>query len=475
MHKRYLLLAVLPLIASCASNKPVREPQVAVPAAFETAVQAGAAPLDRWWTAYSDPQLTALIEEALATSPDGRTIEARLIEARATRRANIFSAYPKGDLSGNATTRGSDQIAGTASPFSSTGRSESYSLSFDVSWELDFFGRTRTARRAVDYDFAAKVFNIESARAALVANVADSLFAARGLAQQLADAGETARITRQQMTVAETRADRGLGSRADAQRATADVAQADATVIQLQAELDAARRTLLVLLGRGAAPGASLPITAELGAPPTPPATLPGELLQRRPDVREAEERLAVAAAQLKIDRLALFPKFTILPGVGLTRSQQSFNNQPFKSTMFDWSVGAGLSVPVLSRLQLLATARASDARAEQAVIAYERAVQTAYGEADTALLQLNADRNRVVLLDAGEVQARVAYDSNKRLYDAGLNDLTTLLQTEQAWRGARSAATSARTQALRRSVQTFKALGGGWIPVDAPDSREPS
>jgi outer membrane protein TolC len=222
-------------------------------------------------------------------------------------------------------------------------------------------------------------------------------------------------------------------------------------------------------LGRGTAARASLPVSPSLAQPPAPPASLPGDLLRRRPDVREAEERLAVATAQLKIDRLALFPKVTILPGVGLVKSSQTFNGQDFSSTMFNWSVGAGLSVPVLSRPQLLYTAKASQARADQAVSAYEKAVQTAFGEADNALVQLAADRNRLTLLDAGERQSRAAFDSAQKLYDAGLSDLTTLLQTEQAWRAARSQATSARTQALRRSVQTFKALGGGWNPADAP------
>ena len=468
MRKPFLFLAVIPLLAACASNKPVRAPQISTPAAFEARTEVATAPLDRWWTAFNDPQLTALVEEALANSPDARTAQARLAEARATRSANIYGAWPQGDLSGNASTRGNSQLSGTQSPFAASGRSENYSLTFDVSWEIDLFGRTRIARRAVENDFAAKVFNIEGTRAALAADVADSLFSARGLAQQIEDAKSAGAIARERQRVADLLADRGLGSLADARRIAADVSQTDANLVQLEADLAAARRSLLVLLGRGTAARDSLVVAPDLVAPPLPPATVPGELLQRRPDVREAEERLAVAIAQLKVDRLALFPKFTILPGVGLNRSDQSFGGVPSTSSTFDWSAGLGVSVPVLSRPALLAEARASDARAEQAVIAYEKAVQTAYGEADNALLQLAADRNRLVLLAAGETQARQAYDANRQLYDAGLTDLTTLLQTEQAWRAARTATTSARTQALRRSVQTFKALGGGWtLPGD--------
>jgi outer membrane protein, multidrug efflux system len=466
---------VLPLLAACASNDPVRAPRSDLPARFESEAHAGAADLDRWWAAYGDAQLTALIEEALVSSPDALTARSRLEEARAQRLANLRSAWPQGNLVGNAQVSGNDQLSGTQSPFSSSGASQFYSLNFDVSWELDVFGRTRTARRAVENDFAAQVFNIEGTRAALAANVADSLFAARGLAQQLEDNRETLRILNEQQRVADLRAERGLGSRADALRIASDVAQAQASAVQIEADLNAARRSLLVLLGRGADSRAALPIAADLGAPPAPPVTLPGELLQRRPDVREAEQRLALAIAQLKIDRLDLFPKFTINPGVGLTKSEQTIAGATFASTMFDWSAGLGVSVPVLNRPQLLAEARVSDERAEQAVIAYERTVQTAYGEADNALLQLTADSNRLTLLDAGERQARDAYEANRRLYQAGLADLTTLLQTEQQWRAARTQATAARTQALRRSVQAFKALGGGWNAANPPSARPAS
>ncbi len=471
MQRRTLILAVLPLLAACASTAPVREPQTALPGAFDAQALAGAAPLDRWWAAYNDPQLSALVEEALASSPDGRIAQARLVEARAQRLANIRSAYPQGALSANASTRGNSTISGTQSPFSSSGTAENYSLDFDVSWEVDLWGRTRTARRAVENDFASKVFNIEGSRAALAAGVADSLFAARGLAQQLDDARGAAAISRALLDTAQTRAQRGLGATSDARRVAADVAQSDANVVQLEAELNAARRTLLVLVGRGGASRDTLPVTLALGVPPSPPATVPGELLQRRPDVREAEERLAVAIAQLKVSRLDLFPKFTLMPGVGLMRSDQTFGSQSFSSTLFNWSIGAGVSVPILRRPELIAITNVRAAQAEQAVLAYEKAVQTAYGEADNALLQLTADKNRLTLLEAGERAARESYDANRRLYDAGLTDLTTLLQTEQAWRGARAQATSARTQALRRSVQAFKALGGGWDAANPPSA----
>jgi outer membrane protein TolC len=280
--------------------------------------------------------------------------------------------------------------------------------------------------------------------------------------------------------MARIRAQRGLAATADAQRIEADVAQADASLVAAEADLAAARRTLLVLVGRGDEPVDVLPIDPAPVTVPEPPASAPGELLRRRPDVREAEERLVLATNLLKVDRLALFPKLTLLPGVGLRRNDSTsltgFDATgapiigPQSTTFANWTLGVGLSVPVLDRPRLLAQARASGFRAEQAVLAYEKAVQTAFGEADNALVLLAADRRRVDLLTAGEAQALASYEAARRRYDLGLDNLTTLLSAEQAWRNARTATVAARTQALRRSVQAYKALGGGWT-AEAPST----
>lgn len=479
MRLRHLSPALVLLVAACASNEPVREAHTTLPAVFTAqGVAAATAPLDRWWLAYNDPQLTGLIEKGLASAPDAAIATARIEEARATRRSNRYSAWPQGALVANASTTDSQQIAGDTNPFSSEGRTESYTANFDVSWEIDLFGRTRAANRAVDADFAATVFNAEGARASLAANIADSLFAARGLAAQADAAREQARIARSTLDMSRLRAQHGIAATADSQRLEADVAQADASVVATEADLAAARRSLLVLLGRGDEPVDALPIDAAPIAVPAVPAAVPGDLLRRRPDVREAEERLVLATNILRVDRLALFPKLTLMPGLGLRRNDGPgidfsggapvTTNQT--TTFANWTVGVGLSIPVLDRPRLLAEARASGFRAEQAVLAYEKAVQTAFGEADNALVLLAADRRRVDLLTAGEAQALASYEAARRRYDLGLDDLTTLLSAEQAWRTARTATITARTQALRRSVQANKALGGGWT-AEAPST----
>ena len=130
------------------------------------------------------------------------------------------------------------------------------------------------------------------------------------------------------------------------------------------------------------------------------------------------------------------------------------------------WSLGLGVAQPILNIHTLEADVRAQGARVDQAAIAYEKAVQSAYGDSENALVGLSSDEARVKLLTTGEAEAREAYDAARKRYAAGIDDLTSVLSAEQTWRSARTALTGARVQALRRSVQAFKALGGGWTPA---------
>ncbi|CAN5383649.1 TolC family protein [soil metagenome] len=470
-------------LAGCV-NTPRPTPDIRLPAAYEA--PAGAvlpqASLDRWWTTFNDPLLTSLVETALEKAPDARSAAAVLDEARAVRRGQIRQIYiPNTPLKGNAGRTHTEildqKVPAGGFPFTKGGDSDSYNANFDVSWELDLFGRKRAGLGVVNNDFAAARFAYEGARASLAANVAQSYFDARGLAVQLDEARQTERINTSLRDFSVKKANAGLIATSESDRAEADLAQTQSQVANLESQLATARRSLLILVGRGIDPLASLPVTPVLDAAPPVPATIPGELLGRRPDVREAQARLASASGNLKINELALLPTFNLTPGVGLSKSvSPSFGSGSGTSstTSSTWTIGANVSIPVLNIPALLADIDAQNARTQQAAIAYEKSVQTAYGEAENAMVQLAADQRRVALLTAGEARAERAYTANRKGYGLGLIDLTTTLQAEQSWRAARTALTGARTDALLHAVQTYKALGGGWSP-DAPASTQVS
>lgn len=459
-------------LSACASTQAT---DTRLPAAFEapvSAIPAGAVALDTWWTAFNDPQLTSLIEQALAASPDARSAAAKLREARATRSGALTAFLPQGPITGAGSKTHSKQLSGTPVDipgFSTSGDSESYNANFNVSWELDLFGRFFAARRAANAEMAAARLDYEASRASLAANVADSYFQARGLAIQLEDARATSRIQTELLRIVQIRVDRGIAATSDADRVAGDLSTAQSQVEGLGAQLQAQRRTLLILVGRGIEPTVNLPVEAQVGAIPEVPDTIPGELLARRPDVRQAEAMLVSALGRKDYAKLAFFPTFKLAPGLGLQK-----NVQPgFASTVQSWTIGANVSIPVLDVPKLLSDLKVQDARTEQAAIAYEKAVQTAFGEAENALVELAADRRRVQILDAGEDRAERAYEASRKGYVAGVTDLQTTLNTEQAWRAVRTQETAAQVQALRRAVQTYKALGGGWPLLSAPTNQE--
>ena len=252
-----LLLAVA-LIAGCTTGRTPRSPEVRLPQAFDAASVAGATiPLDRWWTAYDDPQLAGLVEQALANGFDTRTALSRLEEARGLRSASLAQLGPQGNIEGSGEVRQTEDlggqqgidIPGIPSGFSLTpsGLSGTANLDFNVSYELDFLGRRGAARRTAEGDFAAARFNAEASRVAVTAEIADTLFQARALAVQLEDARATLRIQEDLLRAARIRGERGLAPTADAARVEADVAQASAQLRDLDAQLRTLRRSILLL------------------------------------------------------------------------------------------------------------------------------------------------------------------------------------------------------------------------------------
>lgn len=494
--KRLMPAAVL-LLAGCATGH-LRPAETALPPAFEAVTPPGApVALDRWWTLYADPQLTQLTDEALQRGFSVREALARLEEARAVRREVRSQFGPQGDIQGSATRQqtynldggsgltigsgagmgtgngtGTDTGTGTGATggqgfgFSIPGRLDTYTLSLPVRWELDLWGRVAAARRYANADLDAARFAYQGARTSLAADVAAQLFQARGLAVQLADANETVRIRTDLRRAVATRAERGIAPRADLFRVDNDLATAQAEAARLGGELFTARRSLLALLGRVGDRLDAVPIAPVLADAPPVPAGLPADLLTRRPDVLQARAQLEGALGRLRSAELAQLPTITLTPSAGLNAQRGAF-----EATTGFWSIGASLLVPLLDRARLRAQVGQADARSEQAVLAFERSVQTAFSETDQLLAQLAADRARVAALATGEARARSAYDAGLTQYRLGLTDLTTLLDVEASWRAARQQAAAARVDALARSVQLFKALGGGWSPAQ-PDPR---
>lgn len=475
MRRLAILIALALPLCACAGlgHRPA---DVRLPTVYEARAGGGVlapAALDRWWLLFHDPRLNALEDEAFRGGPDARTAQARVLEAKATRDAQTAQTLPSGNITGKAGRQRAYNLGGASTQlFPIGGTTDNQTANFNVSWELDLFGRLTVARKVANADLATARFNIEGSRASLAASVADNYFQARGLAIQLADARESVRIEGELQGLSQRKASLGLAARDEADRVAGQLSQARAQAEDLEAQLHAAERQLLILVGRGIEPTANLTVEAAAPDAPAVPTAVPGDLLERRPDIREAEARLRSEAGTARLRHLAIFPTFTLAPGLGLSRTVSpgvSFippnTLVPAQQTtsLGFWNLAVNATVPTLDIPKLLYQAKAEDARTEQAVIAYEKTVQTAYGEAENALVNLGAGERAVAALTGGEGRARRAYDAARRRYGMGLDDLTAALTAEQTWRTTRTALTSERVQALRRAVQAYKALGGGW------------
>ena len=451
------------LLAACATGVPPRSAQIDLLPTYEAGsamleATPNAVMLDRWWALYDDAQLETLIDTALQGAFSLREAKARLVEARALRSVALAQYDPQGNFATQGEYRRSRDLNAER-----TTTTKSASATLPVSWEIDFFGRRSASVVGADADIDAARFEVESVRAATAAEVARALFQARGLKAQLAEARQSLRIAQELQGLVQARADRGLAPTSEIDRVAVEAAQAAAQSEQLQAALTASRRALLVAIGRGTDALGADNISDELGRAPAVPAALPGDLLRRRPDVRLAQTRILKAASAVKLAELDFFPRLTINPGIGLNAQRGGLSAGDFSF----WSIGAGLALPILDRPRLQAQLDAAGARGEQAVLAFERSVQTAFSEADQALILLAADRRRVETLAGGVMRARDAYDAAQRRYELGFAGLQEALDGERAWRSARLALIGARLDALQRSVQVFQALGGGWSPPD--------
>ena len=430
-------------LLGCATGKHPDMPDLLLPAVYAAAGSSALLSLadpDTWWTSYGDAQLQLLVDRALEGGADARLALARLDEARAVR-AQALTAYdPQGRVQASAEGTQSRSLGDDPTPPVAQARN----LALPISWEIDLFGRRSATQDAAEADLAAAQFAYEASRSALAAQVAQTLFEARGLAVQLEDARANERIQGELLELLQRRFERGLTAASDADRVGAELARSRAHRWALEAELHAARRALLVLTGGGLLPVDDLQLSDTLNEPPAIPEALPGDLLRRRPDVREARARVDGASASVRLAELEFFPTLTLRPSLGLSQQRGGVN-----TALSFWTLGVGLDIPVLDRPRLRAALDLQGARVDQTLIRYETAVQAAFAEADRAFVRLRAAQQRVEILDAGEVRARRAFDATQIRYRRGLGDLQTLLDAEAAWRATRSALTTARLDRL--------------------------
>lgn len=467
MHKQSLALSIALAVALVAGGAQAatrtHESTLVAPTAFAWAPAQGeavAADLE-FWRRFDDPQLNAWVDKALQANTDLRIALSRFESANALLRGSRFDQLPTVTAEGTAAHHrlSADEVPG-ASRDDRDGKE--YLAGARLSWELDLFGRVRKGVAAQRADTAAVAADLQAMQVLIVADVARSYFAMRGLQERLRVAQENVDSQAETLRLVQAGLDAGRGTDFDTSRARAQLATTRSRVPALQAELATTQHRLAVLTGMTPeAARADLQSSQALPAlpPPLDPGT-PGDLLARRPDVAAAASRLAAATARVGVAKANFFPRFTL---GGLLGTQAIDTGGLFQRDGEHRIVALGIDWSFLDVGRVRARLHAAHADADVEVARYEQVLLRALQETEDALVRL--DRAR---LEDSELQAAASDSANAaRLarirYEAGAADLFEVLDAERVNLQAHDAAVQSRTRGLVDVVDLYGAMAGGW------------
>ncbi|MBE2262997.1 MAG: efflux transporter outer membrane subunit [Burkholderiaceae bacterium] len=458
-----LWLAALPIAAlsGCAS---LTSPDTATPLApVPTAWFADAHPaapdqpptsLALWWQRFHDPQLSALVSQALNANTDVRSAQAALRQARAQRDARVAPLLP--NVSGS--------VAGQRNTTGGNIASDSYSASLDASWEPDIFGANRSALNAAESDVQAASASLASVQVSMAAEVAVTYIEVRSLQARLVIARSNLDSLNETLQITRWRVQAGLTTSLDVEQAVSASEQTQAAIIATETSLTQSISSLSVLTGQP--PGALQSSLAD--AAPVPQAdgslalALPADTLRQRPDVRAAEARIRSALSLLSAADAARYPSFRISGALGLRA--MTLGTLTNGASAVSALLGS-ISVPLFDGGAIQAQVRSQEATLEQARVNYQATVLTALKDVEDALVSLQGNRERLARLQAAANAAANAELLARQRYGSGLIDFRTVLETKRTLLNTQDGVESTRASLSADHVRLYKALGGGWTP----------
>ena len=478
--RAFLLVNLVGLVA-CSAVPPYEPPALHVPAAFKGGVPGSSvwqvaqpqdAVPDDWWRLFNDPVLDALQQQAQAANHDLALALGRLRAAHAALDGSRATWWPT--LGANAaSTRSRSSTSNNASASVSTTAAAPVNTSATVgltaSWELDVWGRVAAGVRAAQANVAASANDVAAMRLSVQASVAQTYFAVRAAEAQQRLLADTLAAYQRSWELTQNRYRAGVAS-------SADVAQAHTQWLAVQAQQLAAHSSraqlehaLAVLLGQAPA-SFTLAVTAELPPPPALPAQLPAQLLQRRPDIAAAQQRVQAANAQVGVARAAFFPQLSFSASAGYRAAQWA---DVLSAPALVWSLGPALAATLFDGGARSAALEQALAGVEQASASYRQTVLIALQEVeDNLVLGASLEREQAVHTEAvATAQRALAVVENQ--YRAGLVGYLNVLAAQTTVLSAHNNLLSVRNRRLAASVVLLKNLAGDWQPM--PSAAGPS
>lgn len=463
--------ALAALAAGCAVTQP-KPPEVDLPAA-QAPTGAELRLLERWWLAFDDPALAALVDEALANNLDVASAFAHIELARAQVLLAQSYLYPYGNLAVGASRSRISGVGSQPLPEGSPLISNNFSVSLELGYELDLWGRYRSGSLAARNELAASRYFRESVRAAVAADVASAYFRLRAADAELRLLEDTLKTREETVQLQRDRFDGGIIGEYDLKQAEAERSAVVADLARARQGIGLLEGALATLAGRSprevwapvvARADPSRPILSV----PELPSGLPSGLMERRPDIRRAEALLAASELRIQQARAAYYPSISLTAGYG---SESAALADLFTSPASIWRFGASLLQPLFGLKAIEANVQASEAARDQALVGYRQTVQAAFRDVHDALVVHRTAREILLAESARRDQLAAALEVAKLRYDAGRTSFLEVLDAQRQLLAAETLRIAAARDTQLAIVSFAKALGGGWEPAALADA----
>jgi multidrug efflux system outer membrane protein len=460
-----LLAALLP---ACSVGPDYARPAVDTPAQFRSGDSAPPTSQDTssfgdlgWWEVFTDPQLRFYLAEALRNSWDIKIAAARVLQAEASARVVRSQFFPNIALGGDVTMSRTSEVGPVPLPPGADPQVTSGSVFASMSsYEIDLWGRIRRANEAARAQLLAAEAAQQSVRQTLVAAVATSYLILLELDYELEVVRRTYEVRSSSLTLTTSRETGGVASMQDVVQAQVLVSSAEAAMVDVQRRQEQKENELCILLGRNPGPiQRGLPLR-EQTLRVSVPAGLPSSLLERRPDIRAAEEQLVAANANVGQAKAAFFPELTLTGAFGF---QSVSLNDLFTSPARVWQFGPALTIPVFTGGRLTGQYQFAKARFEEAQAEYQATVQNAFREVSDALVQVQRTHEFTIPQERGTQARRDGAQLASVRYDGGVTTYLEVLYSEQELLTAELTLAQAFGSELLSVVQLYRTLGGGW------------
>ncbi len=462
MLKVSLTCIVFVLLTGCMTVGPdYQPPDVDTPATYrfgEEEVREVADTL--WWKQFQDPVLDALVEAALQGNKDLRIATARVEEFFGRYFATRGDQFPLASASGSAFRESVSEKGPTPIPPGVDTTYNLYEAFIGGSWEIDFWGKFRRAAESA----RAELFSTEEARRTvvltLVSAVALTYIELRALDKQLEITRQTADTRRETLDLFQLRFDKGIIGEVDLSQAASEYEDALARIPSFELAIGQLENALSVFLGQNPGP---IPrgLTIDELALPAVPQGLPSDLLERRPDIRQAEQAIVAANAQIGVAKSLYFPTISLTGAFGQVSTDLS---DLFDGPAKQWRYGVPVEIPLFTAGRIGGEVKAAEAFQKQALEGYLQSIQNAFREVEDSLLDRAKSRERLEALGR-QVEALRNYARLSRLrYDEGYTGYLEVLDAERSLFNVELSYTSSRNALFRATVNTYKAMGGSWV-----------